>query len=197
MRYGRFLATSTAIALGGCAGRDNPDNAGTEATPPPPPPERSEAAPAQDSGAGGRIVRLPRRGTVPMEITAVIGGRETRATGTGECEHSADASIYRRPAKVWTARYRAADGDAIQYSNLTVWQAKAGGTVEFNLSIRTGSGQHDIATVQGADIKGSGTASLADVTGGRISVEGKTANGTPLQLQVKCERFTELVAEGG
>jgi heat shock protein HslJ len=163
----------------------------------PPPPERSEAAPAQDTGGGDRIVRLPRRGTVPMEITAEIGGRESRVTGTGECAHSADASIYQRPARVWTARYQGADTDPIQYSNLTVWQAKAGSTVEFNLSIRTGSGQHDIATVQGGDLKGSGTASLADVAGGRLSVEGKTASGTPLRLQVKCERFTELVAEGG
>jgi len=188
MRKALAMVVLTPIILGACGdgsrGRDNRDrDAGNDSV-------------AGGSGSPPQTAEAPRRGTVPIEIVAVIGGKEIKVTGAGECEHSADASIYERPAKVWTARYQGSERDPIQYSNLNVWRENAG-PVGFNVSILVGENRHDIATVQGGEIRGSGTASLSDVGGGRLSVEGKTEKGTPLRLRVTCERFTELVAEGG
>jgi hypothetical protein len=191
MRDTLFLAALLSIILAGCGDRK-------ESAEPPPADRPQAGAPRSDAAgdAAGGVPQVAERGTVPIEIVAMVGGKEITVRGVGECEHSADASIYERPAKVWTARYSGSEPDPVQYSNLAVWQESAG-PVGFNLSVMIGKDRHDIATVKGGEIKGSGTASLAEVGSGRLSVEGKTENGTPLRLKVQCGRFLELIAEGG
>jgi hypothetical protein len=95
---------------------------------------------------------------VPIEITVGVGGREIKAHGLGKCEHSADASIYGRPATVWTSRYGGGGSDGLQHLNLTVWQLGTGPAVEFTLALRVRPDMHEIATVQGGALKGRGTA---------------------------------------
>jgi hypothetical protein len=185
-----------ALTVAACSG-GGPKDAGTSSDDPAADvprtadPARVPLPPTDAAGRGGL-----RHGGVPIEITAVLGGKQFSVSGTGECEHSADASIYERPAKLWTARFQGSERDAIRYSNLSVWQESAG-AVGLTLSILVGADRHDIATVKGGETKGSGAASLADVGGGSLSVQGTTDRGAPLRLQVRCQRFTELVAEGG
>jgi hypothetical protein len=66
------------------------------------------------------------------------------------------------------------------------------------LYLQSGEIDHEIATVKGGPLKGSGTASVRPTgKGGILNVSGKDADGHPLDLTVECERFDEVVAEGG
>ena len=66
------------------------------------------------------------------------------------------------------------------------------------LSLRSGEIDHEIATVKGGALKGSGTAGVRSTgKGGILNVSGTDADGHPLELTVECERFDEVVAEGG
>lgn len=163
------------------------------------PPDRSSAESAPGSSAaggatGGRIVPA---GSTPMEITASLGNQSLTAKGPGECEHAGEGSIYQRPAAQWSARFSAGQGEQIRHLNLTFWR-EASGPESFNLALSTGSGVHRIATVEGGERHGRGTARLeGGPEAGTIVVEGTTADGEALRVRVRCERFTPLVAEGG
>ena len=57
---------------------------------------------------------------------------------------------------------------------------------------------HRVATVKGGEITGSATAEVRPTgRGGSLTVTGKDDHGHPLELTVECERFDEVVAEGG
>jgi hypothetical protein len=155
------------------------------------------AAPPPAAEAAGPASGAVSRGTVPMQIEAMVGGRSYRASGPGECTHTTDASIYEVPAAQWAARYSAESGD-ITNLNLTIWQPKSGGPDQFNLSMRTGSTESRIATVKGGDIVGAGSAGVRpDGAAGTLTAEGTDAAGTLVRVSITCERFPEPVAEGG
>ena len=136
-------------------------------------------------------------GTVPVKVKVVMGRVNYSEEGTGECASSTESSIYDVPATQWHVTY-GGDGSNIQHLNLTVWRPRAGGPDMVGLYLQSGEINHEIATVKGGPLKGSGTASVRPTRkGGILNVSGKDADGHPLDLTVECERFDEVVAEGG
>ena len=164
------------------AGSGDTPRAGDRDTP-------GDAAPAQSMSLSA--------GTVPMEVKVVVGRVNYSEKGTGECASSTEASIYDVPATQWRVTY-GGDGSNIQHLNLTVWRPRAGGPDMVGLYLQSGEIAHEIATVRGGALKGSGTASVRPAgKGGILNVSGTDADGHPLELTVECERFDEVVAEGG
>ena len=154
---------------------------------------RAAGAPARaPAGAGGEL-----RDPVPMTVAVEVDGANATYTGQGECHHTADASIYEVPAHMWSAHAVSESGE-LRYLNLTLWQPKGAGQMQVSLALTVGERSHDIATVKGAEVKGSGTG-RADPkgAGGSMRVDGKAADGATVRLTVECERWTEPVAEGG
>lgn len=136
------------------------------------------------------------RGTVFMRIVAKVADKTYVAKGMGECASSADASIYEVPATLWHAMY---DGGTDPRSlNLTIWRPRAGGGDMVGLSILIGDATHKISTVKGGSIAGSGTPKVQPAgQGGALSVTGVDEHGDAIELSVTCQRFDEVVAEGG
>jgi hypothetical protein len=156
-----------------------------------------EAASRRRAAGPAATQSVPGHETGPIEIVAVVAGHKASVRGVGECNHTEDASIYEVPATLWRAGYRGAEDTEIQDLNLTLWQPKTGGD-QFTVALQLGRETHQIATVKGGTLVGSGTATVrSEGAGGTFVVEGKDENGVTLQLTVKCDRFTEPVAEGG
>lgn len=176
--------------LGACGGSPDADDssatdAAVAATTDAPPAGAPQADGARD------------RGTVPIEITAVVGGQTYSVAGTGECTHTEQASIYDVRAAQWRASYSGSSGD-LRSLNLTIWQPAAGGADQANLSLQIGDTDHRIATVTGGEIVGSGTATaVRSGSGGTLTVEGRDANGTAVRVTAECARLDVPVAEGG
>jgi len=148
-----------------------------------------DAAPAQSVSIA--------EGTVPVKVKVVLGRVNYSEEGTGECATSTESSIYDVPATQWHVTY-GGDGSNIQHLNLTVWRPRAGGPDMVGLYLQSGEINHEIATVKGGPLKGSGTAGVRPTgRGGILNVSGKDADGHPLDLTVECERLDEVVAEGG
>ena len=131
------------------------------------------------------------------KVKVVVGRVNYSEEGTGECASSAESSIYDVPATQWHVTY-GGDGSNIQHLNLTVWRPRAGGPDMVGLHLQSGEISHEIATVKGGPLKGSGAAGVRPAgKGGILNVSGQDADGHPLELTVECERFDEVVAEGG
>jgi hypothetical protein len=153
------------------------------------------AAPAPDPAAAQSMA--PSRGTVPMTITGRVARHRFEASGTGECATSAESSIYEVPATQWRAMF-GDDGSNIQHLNLTVWRPRSDGPDMANLYLESGEISHRIATVKGGELVGSGSAGAsAQGRGGTLTVNGKDDHGHDIELSIRCERFDEVVAEGG
>lgn len=161
--------------------------------------EPPAAGPATSADVPGAVTAAPTgAGTIPLEIAAVVGDRGYQVTGVGECTHTTDASIYGIPAGQWRASYTGGGGDGIRSLNLTIWQPAAGGTDQANLSVRVGTGTHALATVQGGQMVGRGTAEVGRLgDGATLTVAGEDGEGTPLRVTVACAGVGEPVAEGG
>jgi hypothetical protein len=192
MRLATLASAAIAcVVMAGCG--DEPDPAPAE-----------DAAPvaAEPAGAAGRPGSAPLadgsdHGSVPIEITAVVGGQTYSVAGNGECTHTAEASIYDVRAAQWRASYSAQAGD-LRSLNLTIWQPASGGADQANLSIRVGEKTHRLATVAGGEIVGSGIASASrSGDAGTLTVDGRDGDGTPVRVSVDCDRFDAPVAEGG
>jgi hypothetical protein len=139
----------------------------------------------------------PGRGTVPMRVAVSVDGDDDESSGTGECAGSAEASIYDVPATLWRAAYQDADDDGPRL-NLTVWQPKAGGADMVTLSVWSNETTHRISTVKGGETVGSGSGGMRPQgNGGILTVSGTDDHGHAVELSVECERFDEVVAEGG
>jgi hypothetical protein len=149
------------------------------------------AAPPARSSAGPR-------GTVPMTISGRVARHRFETSTTGECATSAESSIYEVPATQWRAMYGGDDRSDLQHLNLTVWRPRSGGPDMMNFYLQSGEISHRIATVQGGEIVGSGTAGAkTEGQGGTLTVAGKDDHGHEIELTVRCERFDEVIAEGG
>ena len=137
------------------------------------------------------------RGTVPLTITGRVARHAFETSGTGECATSAESSIYDVPATQWHATF-GGDGSNLQHLNLTVWRPRSGAPDMVNLYLQSGEIGHRIATVQGGALVGSGTAGArAETRGGTLTVNGNDDHGHEIQLSIRCERFDQVVAEGG
>ena len=184
------LLSMIACALTACSsGEEMRGSAGGEASRADDQDTPRDAAPAQSLSVSD--------GTVPMKLKVVMGRVNYSEEGTGECATSTESSIYDVPATQWHVTY-GGGGSNIQHLNLTVWRPRAGGPDMVGLSLQSREISHEIATVKGGTLKGSGTADVRPSgKGGILNVSGTDADGHPLELTVECERFDEVVAEGG
>jgi hypothetical protein len=162
-------------------------------------PADAAPAPAADAGspAGGSSAAEVPGGATPIEITAVVDGKELTASGPAQCEHTADGSIYQRPAALWIVRFDGEDESGIRHLSISFWREKSG-EESVTLALQAGNALHRIATVPGGERQGSGKARLeGDAAGGTLVVEGTSGEGGTVRIRARCERFTPLVAEGG
>jgi hypothetical protein len=183
------------LLLAACGRGDRPP-AGTSGSDAPPA-VSGETPPPEAPDSAAPTARLPLRDPVQLTATAAVDGHRYRFSGLGECQHTADASIYEVPASMWSARFTDEAGK-FTYLNLTLWQPKATPAVQVSLGL-TGAGEtSEIATVKGSQIRGSGAGRIEPKgEGGALIVDGRDANGHAVHLTVNCSRFTEPVAEGG
>ena len=138
------------------------------------------------------------RGTVPMTISGRVARHRFETSVTGECATSAESSIYEVPATQWHATFGGDDRSDVQHLNLTVWRPRSSAPAMMTLYFQSGEISHRIATVQGGEIVGSGTAGASpEGRGGTLTVAGKDDHGHEIELAVRCERFDEVIAEGG
>jgi hypothetical protein len=190
LRYG----VGAALFVVACGGSDRaPSGAPADG------PVRHDTAPvsddrrAADAASGAAEIRDP----VRMKVAAELGGTAAAFEGMGECHHTADASIYEVPATQWSV-HAADETGALRYLNLTLWQPKGTSELQVSLGLAVGATTSDIATIKGAPIKGTATATARSRgAGGSFQVDGTDAAGTKVRVTVDCERWTEPVAEGG
>ena len=191
MHSGRSFSVAAWTLIAACSGgRDETPGAESGGSGP----RREAPTPAASDPA-----RSPSssRGTVPMKVSVKVDGKSYRSSGMGECASSADASIYQVPATLWHAIY-AGDGSELRNLNLTIWRPKAGRGDMVGLSLEIGETTHQIATVKGGQTAGSGVPGVRPAgKGGTLTVAGKDDHGDAIELSVECERFDEVVAEGG
>ena len=176
----------TMAAACSCGGEETRGPASADA-------EAAGDSPRAETPAAGQSMSLS-RGTVPMKITGKVARSGFETSGTGECA-SAAGSIYDVPATQWHATF---EGGDIQHLNLTVWRPSSGAPDMANLSLQSGEVTHRLATVKGGELVGRGTARVqVEGTGGVLTVSGNDDHGHPIELSVRCERFDEVMAEGG
>jgi hypothetical protein len=140
--------------------------------------------------------------TVPAESTAItvtarIGGKSYRGSGTGSCRYEPEASIHDVSASLWMVQYTGR-GKSLKQLNLTLWRPKDGSPDQLSLSLETGSDSHRIET--GGKGKNSGEGSvtiLPSGPGGRLEISGKEAGGKRVQITIDCPAFAGIEAEGG
>lgn len=133
-----------------------------------------------------------------ISLSAKVGGRTLETRHEGECKHAAQAYIYGTRSAMWMVTARRAG--EIQQMRLTAWRPQAGGADQLNLRLRLSSGgEYDIDTVTGdGSVAGSAKVTVEPRgEGGRLVVDGRTADGTPLHLTIDCARFAGIEAEGG
>jgi len=120
----------------------------------------------------------------------------TLALDAQKCGYEPNASIFDKPAEMWTAQ---SDRTPESYLNLSVWKLKTGEPIQFNLGVQAGGPDlREISTVAGGTTKGSGTATVtAQGTGGVIAIDGTDASGAAVKLTVNCARFDPIAEEGG
>ena len=162
-----------------------------------------------------RLVRDARgRGCFALFVIASCGGDSKPATeqapgstpppsaaatlniNAPKCGYEPNASIFDKPAEMWTAQLEQTP-DA--YLNLSVWKPKSGEPIQFNLAVQSGGPDlREISTVVGGTLKGAGTATISPQgAGGAISIDGTDASGSALKLSVTCARFDPIAEEGG
>lgn len=184
-----LLGWTVAAACSGCA-EERPGSASSDAAAGGDAPEAAAPVPARSMSIT--------RGTVPMTIRGRVARQEFDVTGTGECATHGASSIYDVPATQWRATFGGDDRSDLQHLNLTVWRPRSGAPDMVNLALQSGETSHRIATVEGGEIVGGGTPGVqTEGAGGTLTVTGKDDHGHDLELSIRCERFDEVVAEGG
>jgi len=190
----RHTALILLLLMPACGGRERPStNGGAAAS------DSTADVPAPSGAdAGGSVSsRSPLRDPVQLKVSAEVGGQRATYNGLGECQHTSEASIYEVPASLWRASADAESGE-LRSVHLTLWQPKASREMQVSLTLTTAAGNVAIATVKGADLKGSAHGLVEPSgSGGTMRVEGKDADGRSVRVVVECARWTEPVAEGG
>ena len=197
MRHGVGRLVRGLGLLGGllACGRERPPSSHDRGPPAAGNPAPSASAGTEGRGAGSSVTAL--RDPVPLTASVEAGGATAGFKGLGECHHTTDASIYEVPAAMWTTTVDA-KAESISYLNLTLWQPKSGGDLQLSLAVTVGGTTHQLATVKGAPIRGSGSATVEPRgSGGVLTVRGTDAEGRAVHVIVECSTFTEPVAEGG
>jgi hypothetical protein len=159
--------------------------------------------PAMSSAAYAQRLAQPERSTSPAEditvsITARAGGKNYEASGGGSCEHAADASIRGASASLWLVQFTAGGKSKVKQLNLTLWRLKDGDSDHLSFSLETKSGSHRIETGGPGQTAGEGAVTiLPSGPGGRLEINGKEANGKPIQVTIDCSAFADVASDGG
>jgi hypothetical protein len=141
---------------------------------------------------------IPTAAETHVSLVAKVGGRVIPAEGNGECSTSSESTIYDVPTTQWHAMLDGGNGSELENVNVTVWRPKAGGPDQVTLFMTVGKRTHRIATVSGGEQAGRATASARpEGKGGTLLVEGTTAEGTPITLELRCSAFSEIVDGNG
>lgn len=145
-------------------------------------------------GAGSRPAAAQE--PAEMTVTVTVAGQTQTLRGQGQCGHEPRAWIYGKAAQLWSARY--GQPGRLQV-DLTYWRPAAGGAADqFSLSVQSGRKYHQIRTVRGGRLEGSGRSTFQPTAlGGRFVITGKAADGAALQATIECARFGSIHAEGG
>ena len=129
-------------------------------------------------------------GSINVVVTLNVGGAAYSASGPGECNYAADASIHQAPARMWSVRRR----DPNQDLNFTLWNLKSGGEM-FTLSVISGGKTHRVNTLlvgPSGDRRGSGNASFAPLgKSGRFTIDAVADTGSRITGTLACSAFTE------
>lgn len=134
-------------------------------------------------------VPLQPPGTIHVQVNLAVGGAALTAAGAGECNHSADASIYEAPGQMWAARQQGSTSSV----NLTLWRLAKGGDM-FTLAVTTGGRTHRVNTLSvgpSSNRRGSGTTVIAPRgKGGLFTINAVTDTGLTITGTVSCSAFT-------
>jgi hypothetical protein len=159
--------------------------------------------PALSSAGYAQRLTPPERSTSPAEditvsITARAGGKNYEASGAGTCQHAADASIRGASASVWLVQFEAAGKSKVKQLSLTLWRPKDGDSDQLSFLLETKSGSHRIETGGPNQSAGEGAVTiLPSGPGGRLEINGKEANGKPIQVTIDCSAFADVASDGG
>jgi hypothetical protein len=133
-----------------------------------------------------------------VSVSASIGGKVYQAAGAGSCKHEPQASIYGVPAALWMVEYPGVVDGKLRRAKLTLWRPKDGTAEQLSVALGTKSSSHQIQVGGRGEQVGSGKASLLPSgPGGRFEIKGKDAEGTALEIVIKCATFAGIEAEGG
>jgi hypothetical protein len=130
----------------------------------------------------------------PVTVALKIGAAAYNSSAAGSCTHAAKASIYNVLSEMWTVRQEE-EGRSLQ---LTLWKPSDGSAEMFSLSVSGPKASHQVSTVRGGAIVGSGTVTLKPLDkGGAFSINAKTKSGETIAGTIQCPLFTPAMAEGG
>ena len=129
-----------------------------------------------------------------IQASLKVGGQTYESSEAGSCTHAPKASIYDVMAELWTVNQRAGERSL----TLTVWKPTNGSGEMFNLSVSDGKASHDVNTVRGGTITGSGKVTFEKSgQGGAFSIDAKTKAGAAITGKITCAAFGPHIAEGG
>ena len=145
-----------------------------------------------------RAPGAPNQGGVTATIALRAGTQAYDFSGTAQCRHAPQASIYGIAAEMWSVQH----ADSGRSMNLTVWKPRSGGDPMLNLSVTTAGRSSNVNTVKAPQratgASGSGSVTFApEGKGGLFTIAATTDDGAKVSGTVKCDAFTPLVAEGG
>jgi hypothetical protein len=145
--------------------------------------------------AAGQVRRQsPAKVEIPIQVSLKIGGQAFESSGAGKCTHAPKASIYNIISELRSVEL-SADGRS---TNLTWWHPLDGSADMVNLSVSGARGLHNVSTVKGGQVIGSGTVKFEKSgNGGIFTVDAKTAGNVAITGTIKCDSFAPHIAEGG
>ncbi len=145
--------------------------------------------------ADGQIRRQPpAEAKIPIQVSLKIGGEAFASSGPGKCTYAPKASIYNVVSELRSVALSAGGHS----TNLTWWHPIDGAADMVNLSVTSDSGSHNVSTVKGGQVMGSGTVKFEKSgSGGIFTVDAKTARSVPITGTIKCDSFAPHIAEGG
>lgn len=146
-------------------------------------------------GAGfATVTSAPDPGQIAAKAEVASGRYEM--TGTGECVHSADVTIFEKPAAMWHATVTHPSNPLSQVI-VTLWQPQGSSRMEVSLSLQAALNEYDLSTVEGAEIRGSAVARVEPRgAGATLLIDGRTGSGHPITVSVACPAFGEPEANG-
>lgn len=129
-----------------------------------------------------------------MQVALTVGGATYQSSQAGKCTHAPVASIFKTMAEMWNVQQNA-DGRSL---SLTLWKPMNGSGEMVTLSVTNANVSHQVNTVRGGEVTGTGKVTLEKAgAGGTFRVDAKTSSGTPISGTIKCDAFAPHNAEGG